>query len=188
LTLRRRSGTIPATMARTAKQLSVELALLGYLIEQPLHGYDIFGRLQEPEQLGTVWRLKQAHLYALLSRLEDDGLLEGENIAQEARPPKRLLHLTPAGRVAFDNWLQRPVRHGRDLRIEFLAKLFWARRLDENAARRLIAAQRAACEAWLATEHGRHAQNESYARLVSSFRRGQIEAMLRWLDECEKER
>ncbi len=174
-------------MARKAKQLSIEHALLGYLAEQPLHGYEIFGRLQEPQQLGTVWRLKQAHLYALLARMEDEGLLTGENVAQEGRPPKRLLRLTPAGRRAFDTWLQRPVRHGRDLRIEFLAKLFWARRLGKDAAHRLIAAQRSECETWLTVETNGLAQAESYTRLVSSFRRGQIEAMLRWLDECEDE-
>lgn len=174
-------------MARTAKQLSVEHALLGYLAEQPLHGYEIYARLREPEQLGDVWHLKQAHLYALLTRLEDDGLLAGTQVAQEARPPKRLLHLTPAGRGAFDSWLQLPVRHGRDLRIEFLAKLFWARRLDEQAARRLIAEQRAECRRWLDAAHRHHTASETYARLVSSFRRGQIEAMLRWLDECESE-
>lgn len=165
--------------------LSVEHALLGYLLEQPLHGYDIFGRLREPKQLGAVWRLKQAHLYALLGRLEDEGLLTGESVAQETRPPKRLLHLTTAGRAAFDTWLRRPVRHGRELRIEFLAKLFWARRIGEDAAYRLVAVQRAECERWLAAENDDIARDEPYARLVTSFRRGQIEAMLRWLDECQ---
>jgi DNA-binding PadR family transcriptional regulator len=167
--------------------LSIEHALLGFLTEQPLHGYEIHQRLQAAQQLGLVWHLKQAHLYVLLGKLEAAGFIDAELLPQEARPPKRLLHLTAAGRAAFREWLQTPVQHGRDLRIEFLAKLFWAQQQSGTIAQQLIAAQRSACHSWLAEipdAAAPDADEPPYSWLVGSFRRGQIEAMLAWLDTC----
>lgn len=169
--------------------LSIEHALLGFILEQPLHGYEIHQRLQAAQQLGLVWHLKQAHLYALLSKLEAEGLIAAELIPQEARPPRRLLHLTEPGRAAFDSWVAAPVQHGRDLRIEFLAKLFWAQQLGATLTEQLIAAQREECRLWLDTlraEMEQIADATPYALLVLEFRRGQIEAMLEWLDTCER--
>ena len=168
--------------------LSIEHALLGFIQEQPLHGYEIHQRLQAAQQLGLVWHLKQAHLYALLSKLEADGLIAAELIAQEARPPRRLLHLTATGHEAFDSWVTAPVQHGRDLRIEFLAKLFWAQQRGAASTDQLIAAQRDECRMWLdnlRAEMAQSAEATPYALLVLEFRRGQIEAMLEWLDTCE---
>ena len=34
--------------------------------------------------------------------------------------------LTPDGLAAFDRWVASPVAHGRDFRLEFLAKLYFA--------------------------------------------------------------
>jgi DNA-binding PadR family transcriptional regulator len=168
--------------------LAIEHALLGFIQTQPLHGYEIHQQLQAAQTLGLVWHLKQAHLYALLTKLETDGLIAAELIPQDARPPKRLLHLTASGREAFNTWVATPVSHGRDLRIEFLAKLFWAQKHGPTASERLIAAQREACHGWLAeiqAELERLTATQPYAALVLEFRRGQIEAMLTWLDTCE---
>lgn len=167
--------------------LSIEHALLGFLTEQPLHGYEIHQRLRAAQQLGLVWHLKQAHLYVLLGKLEAAGFIEAELLPQDARPPKRLLQLTDAGRAAFRAWIAAPVQHGRDLRIEFLAKLFWAQQQGSAVAQELIAAQRATCNDWLAeipAEPAPEADQPPYSWLVLSFRRGQIEAMLAWLDTC----
>jgi PadR family transcriptional regulator, regulatory protein AphA len=169
-------------------KLSIEHALLGFIQEQPLHGYEIHQRLQAARQLGLVWHLKQAHLYALLGKLEADGLIRAELIPQEARPPKRLLHLTEEGRSAFESWVTAAVQHGRDLRIEFLAKLFWAQQRGAVFAEQLITAQRAECRSWLSQLQAELEQTDAaqpYAALVLEFRRGQITAMLDWLDSCE---
>jgi PadR family transcriptional regulator AphA len=169
-------------------KLTIEHALLGFLQKHSLHGYEIHQRLQSAQAIGLVWRLKQAHLYALLNRLEADGLIAAEVIPQVDRPSKRLLHLTPAGRQAFEAWVYSPVEHGRDFRIEFLTKVFWAQQQGPAAVQRLLAAQRAACQTWL-KEFQAEAECLSptapYEWLVLQFRFGQIEAMLRWLDSCK---
>ena len=169
-------------------QLTVEHALLGFLQHKPLHGYELHQRIQDAQRLGLVWRVKQAHVYALLAKLEVDGLVQAELIPQEARPPKRLLQLTVAGRMAFDRWLSTPVEHGRDVRIEFLVKLFWAQQTGVVATQNLLAAQRRVTSNLLANIENELPGDDDaqrYALLVNEFRRGQLEAMLRWLDTCE---
>ncbi len=173
---------------KLSPQLTVEHALLGFLQHMPLHGYELHQRIQDAQRLGLVWRVKQAHVYALLAKLEADGLVQAELIPQEARPPKRLLQLTAAGHTAFNTWLSAPVEHGRDVRVEFLAKLFWAQQAGVGATQKLLAAQRRVTRNLLAnieSELRRAEDAQCYALLVNEFRRGQLEAMLRWLDTCE---
>lgn len=166
----------------------IEYSLLGFLRDAPLHGYELWQRMATDAALRSVWRLKQAHLYAILARLEADDLIIGEQIPQPARPPKRLLRLTPSGRSAFEQWRQTPVQHGRDLRIEFLAKLFWAQQDSPATARNLITAQQGLCEQWLANLHALpvDAFEQPYAVLVGEFRRHQIAAVIEWLHLCAR--
>jgi DNA-binding PadR family transcriptional regulator len=175
-----------ATAADAPPEL--ELALLGFLRHEAMHAYEIYLRMRHTESLGLVWRLKQGHLYALLARLEDAGYLASSMQQQGARPPRRVLVLTDAGRDAFLEWLSDPVAHGRDFRLTFLAKLYFAAQEKGSHTLVLIARQSAACEHWLADLHT-HLDALSpemrYERLVLAFRATQIEAILRWLDECE---
>ncbi len=166
----------------------IEIALLGFLQHEPTHAYDMYLRLREAGALGLVWHLKQAHLYALLARLEDAGYLVGSVEQRGARPPRRLLALTDAGRLAFKEWLVEPVAHGRDFRLTFLAKLFFAARDGPHQVSMLVARQRVACERWLADLQQRInalAEDLRYDRLVLAFRASQIEAILIWLDETD---
>jgi DNA-binding PadR family transcriptional regulator len=86
----------------TIKQpVTVELALLGFVREQPIHPYEMHQRLLQRKALGFIWQLKQSHLYALLARLEADGYLVHTLESQGSRPPRKLLQITPEGRAAF---------------------------------------------------------------------------------------
>jgi DNA-binding PadR family transcriptional regulator len=154
-----------------------------------MHGYEIHQELSNPRGLGLVWRLKQSHLYALLSRLEERGYVTFTLEPQESHPPRKVYALTDAGREALSAWVHSPVERGREFRIEFLAKLFFACREGEAAVGELLARQREACCNWLADQQ---TQAESlrdarpYEWLVCRFRMGQIQAMLDWLATCEQ--
>jgi DNA-binding PadR family transcriptional regulator len=52
----------------------LELAVLGLLEEQPLHGYELKKRLGET--LGFLWGVSYGSLYPALRRLEADGAIE----------------------------------------------------------------------------------------------------------------
>lgn len=167
----------------------LEFALLGLLRREPLHAYEMYQRLQRGELLGQIWQLKQSHLYALLARLEEQGLISGATELQGVRPPRRMLALTPDGIAAFTAWVTTPVRHGRDFRLEFLAKLACAANEGPVTTGQLISTQRTTCRAWqsdLQTHIAAVPVSQPYDRLVLEFRAGQISAILDWLDHCEQ--
>ena len=171
--------------------LTVELALLGFLHAQPMHGYEIHQHLAGLAGLGLVWQVKQSHLYALLDKLEGDGYIAGRQQAQDARPPRRIFRLTNAGREAFRDWLSRPVSHGRELRLEFMAKLFFARREGPEWVSGLIARQHEECAEWRAKLLAQAAASpgaDSFEWLVFQFRIRQVQSMLDWLVLCAETR
>jgi DNA-binding PadR family transcriptional regulator len=176
-------------MPRVNLPLSTEFALLGFLRRRPMYGYEIHQQLSSSTGLGLVWRLKQSQLYALLSKLEQQGYVTTTLEPQDARPPRKIFELTETGRQAFLNWVEQPVEQGRGLRLDFLAKLYFAWPEGPEVAQRLIKRQQAACRGWLEQQE-REAEGlqntQPYDWLVHKFRLGQIEAMLSWLDTCQE--
>ena len=63
----------------------LELAILGLLKEQPMHGYQLSRELGE--SLGGFWRVSYGTLYPTLRRLERAG--EVETDAEESAGPGR---------------------------------------------------------------------------------------------------
>jgi DNA-binding PadR family transcriptional regulator len=165
------------------RPLGMELALLGFLSQGPQHGYQIHQKVSDPNGLGSIWRLKQSQLYALLAKLEKDGYIVGELEAQEeARPPRRIYHLTTTGKVVYQNWLKRPVSVPRLMRQEFMAKYYFACQEGKEQARELIDLQRVSCQKWLEELNLGNIEQSSFEWFIYQFRIGQIKALLGWLD------
>ena len=167
----------------------LELALLGLLRRHPSHAYELHQALQTTEPLGLVWKLKQSNLYALLSKLEAAGYIEIVVESQGSRPPRKILQLTADGRTVLKQWLETPVEHGRDFRLEFLAKLSLVSDDGEQAITTLLVRQRDASRARL-VELERAAEmvapDRPFERLVLQFRVAQLEAILSWLITCQQ--
>jgi PadR family transcriptional regulator AphA len=180
---------VPSVSPRSRLPLTIEHVLLGFLSQQPMHGYEIGQRLAAPSGLGLIWRVKQSQIYALLDRLEAEGYVWATLEPQASRPPRKVLQLTDRGRGTYLSWISSPVLHGRDMRLDFLAKLFFALRAGPTQVSGLIGAQRAVCRQRLAaleTRAGAATEGEHYDWLVFRFRSGQIEETLKWLDLCER--
>lgn len=176
-------------MKTATTTLTVEYALLGFVYEQPTHGYEIYQQLSDPQGLWQVWRMKQSQLYALLTKLEDEGYLMTTLQPQEARPPRKVYSLTAVGRAIFEQWLITPVTHGRQMRLEFLAKLYFAYRQGTAVVQPLLEQQIWACRRWLAevqTQNSATQAPDPFAYAVQQFRITQIEAFLTWLLTCQQ--
>ena len=109
--------------------------------------------------------------------------------AQGARPPRKMLRLTSAGDAVLRQGLAAPVKHGRDFRLEFLAKLAFAVEHGEQAVATLLEQQRKACRAWvteLSNELRRVPSDRQFERLVLEFRLSQLRAITAWLRTCEQ--
>ncbi len=170
---------------RAAAPLTLEFVLLGLLAEKPAHGYELFQQLHSLRPLALVWNVGQPQLYALLDKLERQGLLNGELLAGEGHPDRKQLHLTETGHRRFAAWYPSPVPHARDMRQEFLARLYFARRL--GGAQALLASQRETCLGWLDSLTGQLAAltaDRLDERLTFSFRIHQVQALLSWLEQA----
>ncbi|MBN1876613.1 MAG: PadR family transcriptional regulator [Anaerolineae bacterium] len=172
--------------------LTIEWSLLGFLAERPMHGYEIHQRLSaaalsEATGLSVVWHIKQSQLYAILARLEEREYITYTLEPQETRPPRKVYTLTPDGEAAFQSWMSTPVERGRDFRLEFLAKVYFAHHYGTGMLHTLFSAQRAMCHTWRVELQKKLEIQElnTYEALVYRFRLGQIRAMLDWLDESE---
>ncbi len=173
-------------MPTSRPPLTIEHVLLGLLVPAPLHAYEIYRTLRQQPALAAIWHLKQSHCYALLARLEAEAYLSGHTEAQGARPPRRVLALTPTGQYAFAAWCTAPVTHARDLRQEFLAKLYFVFG-DPSARTQLVRAQLAVISARIDALEARAdtLDPQSFDHALLRFRLGQLDAVLAWLDTLD---
>ena len=174
-------------MPMVKQPLTIEHALLGFVRQQPMHGYEIHQRLLASAELGMVWSIKQSLLYAHLTRLEEEGLLTSQFTLPNMKAGRKILQLTEAGETAFLQWARSPVEHGRDFRVEFLAKMYFLRQESTSAALELVARQRWVIRQRLMEMHIQIADlgdTHSYEWLVVRYRIGQLEATKEWLDVC----
>jgi PadR family transcriptional regulator AphA len=177
-------------MSRQSNPLSIEYILLGLLSESPRHGYELYKQITHFDAISLVWNIKQSQLYALLDKLEGDGLLESSLIAGDSHLMKKEFRLTGPGAQTFRAWKSSPVDHPREMRQEFLAKLYFCQKDGGAAGFELIEDQRALCGEWLAAQQldcANTDDNQHFERMVFQFRISQTLAMLEWLDYCEKE-
>jgi PadR family transcriptional regulator AphA len=168
---------------RSDGTLSPRPALLGFLMLGPAHPYELY-RVFDAE-LGRVWRLGRSHLYAQLGRLADAGLATARTESRGRRPARNVYSITPNGRKAFREWMRRPSPHVRHMRLEFLARLYFHRRLGLPGLDRLVARQREVIAARMASTRGAAGEtDDGYWRLVLEFRLREMEAVDAWLDHC----
>ena len=144
-----------------------------------VHGYEIQRSLRDG--IGSTWRIPTSQLYAQLKRLEEQKLVQSKIEPQDDRPSRRVFELTDLGRKAFNAWVFSPCDHVRDLRIEFLAKIFFVKCLSLDGTG-LIKAQTEALEKVVSRIRSSitHKEN-SYGRLTTEFKLATAEAWLSWL-------
>jgi PadR family transcriptional regulator, regulatory protein AphA len=159
-----------------------EYAVLAALERSSVHGYDLYHYLST--SVGAIWTLKISQVYALLGRLENEGLVSHQRHVQGKRPDRKIFTLTAEGEKIFKDWVGQPVRHVRDLRLEFLSKLHFARNMGRGTATRLIKAQMAVLEE---KYHGMRHKSKSMETFVETqalrYRLLQTKAALTWLQE-----
>jgi PadR family transcriptional regulator AphA len=160
-----------------------EYVILGILMKEERHGYEIHMLLSAA--LGQAWYAGISQVYALLKRLETAEKVVSTTEHQDNRPPKHVYSITPKGREAFLQWVHSPLERMRDLRLEFLAKLFFIRELSLSGFDELIRKQADIFQKKLRNiAQQEECCHEAFERLVLRFRAGQIEAVLSWLRDC----
>ncbi|MFI0975826.1 PadR family transcriptional regulator [Streptomyces sp. NPDC021093] len=86
----------------------LEFAILGFLYDAPLHGYELRKRITA--LTGHVRPVAESTLYPAIKRLEKAGLLARETQPGSAAAPRHVLTLTGAGRDELRHRLREPAR------------------------------------------------------------------------------
>ena len=91
--------------------MSLRYALLAILRVGPLSGYDL--QKQFSQSVGHVWHAPDSQIYPELRKMEQAGLIEGEEQARGERGTRRIYHVTDAGEQAFAEWMAAPLDYQR---------------------------------------------------------------------------
>jgi len=181
----------------------LDLAILGLLKEQPLHGYELRKRLGEA--LGSLWGISYGSLYPALRRLERDGSIESvapgvaavpipatgsldgdlaaarQRLAPKtSRRTRKAYRITERGDARFEELLLADDA-GDDERT-FALKLVLCRHLDPAARLELLQRRRAVLADGLAHARRSGMRGDRYARSLFEHRTQSTQRDLEWIE------
>src|SRR5215203_3342727 len=110
--------------------MALEHALLVALREQPASGLELATRFSR--SIGFFWSATHQQIYRVLGRMETDGWVRVETVAQRGRPDKKVYDVTPLGAIALAGWLAEPTPD-TPLRSDLAVKLRGASFGDREA-------------------------------------------------------
>jgi PadR family transcriptional regulator, regulatory protein AphA len=182
----------PSRPGRSLRLGPAEHSLLGLLASADpagIHGYDL-ARAFSDGALGEIIRLEPGMLYHHLKKLDRYELITTEIEPQADRPDRQIHTLTPRGRDALDRWLREPVRATRQIRLDFLLKLFFTRRLTPDRLSSLVGQQRAVLADLLQSLEAQMGaspagDDDTELGMVLRLRLAQTEAALAWIDSLD---
>ncbi len=101
-------------------------AILGFLHDCDMSGYDIRKRAQET--VGYFWHESEGHLYPTLQRMVKSGLIKEGGASRRNARKRKQYSITEFGKEKLKEWLATPVEEGR-VRNSFLLKLFFSKKM-----------------------------------------------------------
>jgi DNA-binding PadR family transcriptional regulator len=117
-------------------------AILGFLVDQPMHGYELKRKLSPA--LPRERRMNDGVLYPLLKRMEDEGLVRKRVERGESGRDRNVFHATARGKREFDRWLRSSDDEADEAAYDFLVGhpfltkcLFFAELSPGEVARKL---------------------------------------------------
>ena len=185
----------------------LDLAVLGLLKEQPLHGYELKKRVGET--LGTLWGISYGSLYPALRRLERDGAIEGveaeavslptsipatgsltgdlaaartRRSTKPSRRTRKVYRLTPHGDARFHQLLLDD-ESGNDDERTFALKLAFCGHLEPSARVEFLARRRnALAERLSRARRSDSARGDRYTRSLFEHRTQTTQRDLEWVE------
>ncbi len=143
----------------------LELAVLGLLKEQPLHGYELKKRLGET--LGFLWGVSYGSLYPALRRLEREGAIESVE-------PRPVLNSAPVPTGSITGDLAGARRRAGTRRAEGSRRTRKAYRVTEKGEALLVEL--------LLAEDDRADDDKGFALKLAFCRHAPADARLRFLE------
>jgi DNA-binding PadR family transcriptional regulator len=165
----------------------LELAILGLLKEQPMHGYQLSRELGDA--LGGFWRVSYGSLYPTLRRLEKAGDVESVPNPQTAGAGRRknVYRITEHGEQTFLQLLQETPHDNQSEDQRFRVRLAFFRYLPPETRIRLLERRRAFLEDRLSTISDSlgttRARVDDYTLALMEHGRSATESDIAWVDD-----
>lgn len=86
--------------------MALSHTILATLGNDAFSGYDLWKKFSGSTT--HYWKASQQQVYRELSKLETQGAIASEIIAQENRPDKKLYRITPIGKEILTTWIAQP--------------------------------------------------------------------------------
>ncbi len=112
-----------------------KLAVLGVLMEKPMHGYELKQYFEE--RMGVFWMINYGSIYPMLKKLEKEGFVSGKKELSGVMG-KIVYKITEEGRREFQKILKERVRKEVHIRDEFTLHLFFLDHLDSGEVKNLL--------------------------------------------------
>jgi DNA-binding PadR family transcriptional regulator len=160
--------------------MSVAEVLMGVLAERPAHGYDL--KREHDARFPGAKALPYGQVYASLSRLERDGLVEVAETTREGGPERTTYALTDAGDEALRVWLAEAEPAGPYAADDLVRKAVTALRLGADATgflRRQREVHLARMKELLALQES---ATDTDSRIAIDHTISHLDADLRWLE------
>jgi PadR family transcriptional regulator AphA len=164
-----------------------EFAILGLLAERPRSGYDI--KKEVAETLSHFWHESVGHIYPMLRRLREKGLVSRSTESTPGKPDRHVYAITEDGVAELRQWLAEPIEPAPP-RLEILLKLLFGAQttpavLIEHVVKYRHSRERALVTLERAAEliAGR-ASKDVYLRLTMSAGIHAARAAIAWSDEA----
>lgn len=168
--------------------MSLEHAILGFLREQAMTGYDL-KTVCFDHDAQHFWTADQAQIYRTLDRLESRDMVTSRVRRQRSRPDRKIYSITPAGSDELDRWAAStgPLPPLRD---PFLIQLRFADRLSDDDLLRIVRERREAMQERLESLRARAAaeargtgRDAVLNRLTLEAAISDARANIDWLDD-----
>lgn len=159
----------------------LEVAILGLLKQQPMHGYQLSRELGE--SLGGFWRVSYGSLYPSLKRLEAQGAVEQVFDEQEVGRRKNVYRITEKGEGLFRELLEEAGSDATGEENRFRVRVAFFKYLAPESRIRLLERRRAFLEERLDTLTASLATNhDTYTLSLMQHGRETTEQDIAWLN------
>jgi DNA-binding PadR family transcriptional regulator len=166
-----------------------KLAILGALMEKPMHGYELRKYFEHAQ--GVFWMINYGSIYPSLKKLEEDGLVSGK---LQATPPGRgkiIYNITNKGKKTFLQLLEDRLKKEAFVRDEFTLHLFFMDYLDKETIKNVMEKKASGNRAILGPikKHEQDFKSDLPKYRYEAIRRGRmhLETEISWLNNTLKE-
>ena len=159
--------------------MSVQHALLGFMEATPRHGYDL--KRSYDSLFAAMRPLRFGQIYATLSRLERDGLVELAETAPGLGPDRKTYAITADGVTDLERWYSEPEPAQSPIDSALFLKVTLAL-LSGRDAGQIIEAQREMHSGRMRELTRAKSDADEHMRVLLDFALFHLEADLRWMD------